>query len=120
MRLIRCSTSTIVKNRVIYLIGMHDPIQTVTNEILVFFTEPNAFRSVFILLLALFIAYWFSKLVALSIVKVAQLVAVSSDTTDNVERQIRLRRVETYLSVAIALVRSLIVGVEVTQPVSEQ
>ena len=90
---------------------MHDPIQTVTNEILAFFTEPNAFRSVFILLLALFIAYWFSKLVALSIVKVAQLVAVSSDTTDNVERQIRLRRVETYLSVAIALVRSLIVGV---------
>ena len=68
-------------------------------------------RSVFILLAALFIAYWFSKVVALIIVRIAQFVAVNSDTTDNIERQIRLRRVETYLSVAIALTRALIVGV---------
>lgn len=86
-------------------------IQTFSNEVAVFFTQPNAFRSVFILLVTLFIAYWFSKLVALVIIRVAQFVAVSSDTTDDAERQIRLRRVETYLSVAIALVRSLIVGI---------
>lgn len=68
-------------------------------------------RSVLILLVTLFVAYWFSKLVALVIVRLAQFVAVNSDTTDNIERQIRLRRVETYLSVAIALTRALIVGV---------
>ena len=90
---------------------MHDPIQTTTNEFIAFFSEPNSFRSVFILLLALFVAYWFSKLIALGIVRIAQFVAVSSDTTNDAERQIRLRRVETYLSVAIALVRAMIVGV---------
>lgn len=90
---------------------MQDPIQIAGQEIVAFFTEPNAFRSIFILLLALFVAYWFSKLVALGIIRVAQFVAVSSDTTNDTERQIRLRRVETYLSVAIALVRALIVGI---------
>jgi hypothetical protein len=90
---------------------MQDPIQIAAQEIVAFFTEPNAFRSIFVLLLALFVAYWFSKLVALGIIRVAQFVAVSSDTTNDTERQIRLRRVETYLSVAIALVRALIVGI---------
>lgn len=89
---------------------MEQLTQTTINEIVSFFTQPNAFRSVFILLITLFIAYWFSKFIALIIIRIAQFVAVSSDTTDDAERQIRLRRVETYLSVAIALVRSWIVG----------
>lgn len=90
---------------------MDQDFQIITNEFSQFFSQPNAMRSVFILIVTLFIAYWFSKLIALVIIKVAQLVAVRSDTTNDEERQIRLRRVETYLSVAIALVRAVIVGV---------
>ncbi|HAC56300.1 TPA: hypothetical protein DCF80_02260, partial [Candidatus Saccharibacteria bacterium] len=90
---------------------MEQAAENTINEFTTFFTEPNAFRSVLILLVTIVLAYWFSKIIAYFIIKVAQLVAVSSDTTDDVERQIRLRRVETYLSVAIALVRAVIVGV---------
>lgn len=90
---------------------MQDTFPSITQEFQTFFAQPNAMRSVLILLVTLFVAYWFSKLIALIIVRIAQFVAVSSDTTDNIERQIRLRRVETYLSVAIALTRAIIVGV---------
>jgi hypothetical protein len=89
---------------------MDEGFQAINSELGGFFAQPNAMQSVLLLLIALFVAYWFSKLVALIIVRIAQFVAVSSDTTDNAERQIRLRRVETYLSVAIALVRAVIVG----------
>lgn len=90
---------------------MEDITQKVTTGFLAFFADPNAFKSVLILVLALIAAYWLSKIVALVIIKIAQAVAVSSDTTDDLERQIRLRRVETYLSVSIAMVRAVIVGV---------
>ncbi len=80
-------------------------------DISVFITQPNALRSVFILLLVLTAAYFLSKIVALSIIRIAQIVAIGSDTTDDIEKQIRLRRVETYLSVAIAMIRAFIVGV---------
>lgn len=90
---------------------MQDAANSLLQEFSEFFTHPNALRSVLILLAALLLAYWFSKFIALGIIRIAQFVAVSSDMTDNIERQIRLRRVETYLSVAIALVRALIVGV---------
>ncbi len=84
--------------------------QTLKNELSAFLGEQNAFRSVVILIITLFIAYGLSKLVALAIIRLAQWVAVSSDTTSSAERQIMLRRVETYLSVAIALVRAVITG----------
>lgn len=90
---------------------MDQILQSIAEEFNLFFAQPNALRSVFILFITLILAYWFSKLIALIIVRIAQFVAVSSDTTDNIERQIRLRRVETYLSVAIAAVRAIIVGV---------
>ena len=89
---------------------MDQTLQTLSEEFVTFFTQPNAFRSVFILILALVAAYVVSKLIALIIIRIAQAVAVSSDTTDDFERQIKLRRVETYLSVAIAMVRAFIVG----------
>lgn len=90
---------------------MDDLLQKLLNEFNVFFLQPNALRSVFILILTLLLAYWFSNLVARLIVRIAQFVAVSSDTTNDTERQIRLRRVETYLSVSIAAVRAMIVGI---------
>ncbi len=90
---------------------MEQTSQTILEEVQHFITQPNALRSVVLLVFALLAAYWFSKIIALVIVRIAQFVAVSADSTDNAERQIRLRRVETYLSVAIALIRALIVGV---------
>jgi hypothetical protein len=90
---------------------MENILQKISQEFTDFFVQPNALRSVLILVVVLIVAYGFSKLIALGIVKLAQLVAVSADSTDNAERQIRLRRVETYLSVSIAAVRALIVGV---------
>jgi len=90
---------------------MDQTAENIQGEFTAFFSEPNAFWSVVLLVIAILAAYWFSKVIAYFIIKAAQLVAVSSDTTDDAERQIRLRRVETYLSVAVALVRALIVGV---------
>lgn len=90
---------------------MEQTTQTIFEEFISFFTQPNAFRSVLLLVFALVFAYFVSKIIALAIIRIAQAVAVRSDTTDDAERQIKLRRVETYLSVAIAMVRAVIVGI---------
>lgn len=90
---------------------MDQSIKFIVHEADAFFAQPNALRSIAILFFTIIAAYGLSKLIALAIIKVAQFVAVSSDTTDNAERQIRLRRVETYLSVLIAMVRALVVGI---------
>lgn len=90
---------------------MNQTTQTIQQEISTFFTQPNALRSVLILLITLIFAYYLSKFIAYIIIKIAQFVAVRSDSTNDSERQIKLRRVETYLSVAIAMVRAVIVGV---------
>lgn len=92
---------------------MEQITQNIFQEMMLIISQPNALRSVFILLIILIAAYLFSKIVALLIIRVAQLVAIGSDTTDDIEKQIRLRRVETYLSVTIAIVRAVIVGVVV-------
>ena len=81
------------------------------HDVVEFFTEPNAFRSVLILFIALAIAYWLSRFVAQWLVHIAQVVAVRSDNESNELRATRLRQTETYLSVAIAVVRALIVAV---------
>ena len=90
---------------------MDDLLQQISTEFNTFFVQPNALRSVLILVLTMILAYWFSNIVARIIVRIAQFVAVSSDSTNDTEHQIRLRRVETYLSVSIAAVRALIVGI---------
>lgn len=84
--------------------------QSVNDEINKFFTEPNAFRSLLILVLSIVGAFLLSKVVAFIIIKIAQFVATISDNSPDAERQVRLRRVETYLSVSIALVRALVIG----------
>ena len=80
-------------------------------EVQRFFTEPNAFRSILILALSILIVYWLSKFIARGIIKLAQLVAAHSDNESNEERLIRLRQIETYLSVTIAIVRAALVVV---------
>lgn len=76
-----------------------------------YFLEPNALRSVIILAISLVLAYLLSNFVAKAIIKLAQLIATQSDTTSNEQRALQLRRVETYLSVTVALVRVLFVAV---------
>jgi hypothetical protein len=86
-------------------------INNFVNEVQSFLFQPNALRSVLILLISLLAAYWISKYLALGIVRVAQIVASHSDNESNDERAIRLRQIETYLSVTVAVVRAVTVAV---------
>lgn len=74
-----------------------------------FFAQPNSFRSLLIMLFSIIIAYWFSHFLAKGIIKFAQVVAAHSDNESNDERLVRLRQIETYLSVAVAAVRAIVV-----------
>lgn len=80
-------------------------------DIQLFFTQPNAFRSVLILIVAIVVAYIASKYFAKAIIYLAQRVAVHTDNVSNEETLVKLRQVETYLSIAVAAVRALIVAV---------
>lgn len=86
-------------------------IEEVFEDIAVFFAQPNAYRSVLILFACIIGAYLLSKLLADLIIKIAQKVSVRSDIESNEERFIKLRQVETYLSVSIAIVRAAVVAV---------
>lgn len=86
-------------------------IDTAIGEIQKFFAEPNAFASVLMLIVAIVIVYWLSKFIAKGIIKIAQIVAAHSDNESDDERLIRLRQIETYLSVTIAVVRASLVAV---------
>ncbi len=86
-------------------------MQLVTTDILEFFTQPNAYRSVLILGASIVLAYILSKFLADFIIKIAQAVSARSDKESNEERFIRLRQVETYLSVSIAVIRAAVVAV---------
>jgi moderate conductance mechanosensitive channel len=90
---------------------MDSNIRSLEQDFTSFFTEPNAMRSLIILIVSIIGAFLLSKFVALAIIKAAQFIATISDNAPDAEKQIRLRRIETYLSVSIALVRALIVGI---------
>jgi hypothetical protein len=76
-----------------------------------FFTEPNAYRSILILFASILAAYWVSKLVANLIVRFAQVVSSRGDQESDESKLIRYRELETYLSVAIAVVRVGIIAI---------
>jgi small-conductance mechanosensitive channel len=80
-------------------------------EIVELFTTPNPFRAVLILIIALVTSYWLSKFLALGIIRIAQIVAVRSDNESNDLKATRLRQTETYLSIAVAIIRALVVAV---------
>jgi small-conductance mechanosensitive channel len=79
----------------------------VVNDI---FQKATTSRSIATLVVVFGVAYIVSTLGAKLIVKLAQAIAVRSDTASTEERNIRLRRVETYLSVGIAIMRAVIIG----------
>lgn len=73
-----------------------------------FVTEPNMFRSVVILIAAIVLAYFLSKYLANFIVWIAQKVASRGDKETDDQRNLRYRQIETYLSIAVAVVRVLV------------
>jgi small-conductance mechanosensitive channel len=73
--------------------------------------EPNLFRSLLILVISLIIAYWFSRFLARGIVRITQIVANLGDTASDDTKALRYRQIETYLSVASAVLRALTVAV---------
>lgn len=85
-------------------------IQDILEELTQFLTQPNAYRSVLILVILIIVAYWLSRFMAKGIIRIAQFIAVRADNTSDEARVIQLRRVETYLSITIAIVRALIVA----------
>lgn len=91
------------------------------NDIQTFFTQNNPLRSILILAGSILLTYWLTKFLASGIVRVARFVSSHSDNAPDDERVIRLRQVETYLSVTIAATRliiAVIVGVIVWQYLS--
>ena len=83
----------------------------ILQEVGEFFTEPNAYRSILILFASILAAYWVSKLVANLIVRFAQVVSSRGDQESDESKLIRYRELETYLSVAIAVVRVGIIAI---------
>lgn len=86
-------------------------LQTINQAFTEFWSQPNAYRSLLILIASVVAAYWVSKYVANAIIFVAQKVAVRSDTESNAAKAVRLRQVETYLGVIVAIVRVIIVAI---------
>lgn len=86
-------------------------VQESLREINDFLIHPNGIRSLLILIITMLVAFFVSRVVAFIIIKAAQKVAVRSDSATDEEKKVQLRRVETYLSVTIALLRALIVGI---------
>jgi small conductance mechanosensitive channel len=86
-------------------------IDKITLEAQRFFSEPNAYRSILILIATMVITYWLSHFLANGIVRVAQAVAKRSDNESDEDRLVRLRQVETYLSVTVAIVRVVAVAI---------
>lgn len=73
--------------------------------------SPNGYRAILILIFSIIFAYWLSHFLAKAIVFVAQRVAISGDKQTNEGKIIFYRQVETYLSIAVAVVRALVVAV---------
>ena len=85
-----------------------DIISNIAEDLSIFFTEPNAFRSVIILILSFVTAYWLSRFLASGIVKFAQIISNKGDSETNDQRALRYRQMETYLSITVAVVRALV------------
>jgi hypothetical protein len=91
--------------------AQNDTLDGSIQDIQKFLAEPNAYRSIIILIIAIVVVYWLSHFIAKAIVKLAQVVATHSDKESDDERQIRLRQIETYLSVTVAVVRVALVTI---------
>ncbi len=96
---------------IVYIMIDSNNLTEVFNEFQKFFTQQNAFRMVLLLILVILLAYFLSRYVARAIIWVAQWVATKSDHTSSEQRLVKLRQIETYLSIAVAVIRALIVAI---------
>lgn len=86
-------------------------INNLYHEFTKFITQPNDYRAVLILIISIIFAYWLSTFLAKGIIFIAQKVAVRGDSETHEKRFVLYRQVETYLSVAVAVVRVLVVAI---------
>ncbi len=84
-------------------------ITAIKNTLNVWFSGNEPLKLIFVMIVTAILAYWLSKFIANVIIWMAKKIAGESDTASSEERFIQLRRVETYLSVSIALVRFAVV-----------
>ncbi len=83
--------------------------KSVVSDLKSLLTSPNAFRSMIVLIVSMIVAYWLSKFLARGLILIAQRIGRRSDNESDEARVTRLRQTETYLSVAIAIIRALVV-----------
>lgn len=84
--------------------------QSVIQQIKDFINTRTDTHSLVILLICLFGAYLISRVLARGIVKITQIIAIRSDSAPD-EKKVQLRRIETYLSVTVAVVKVLTVAI---------
>lgn len=84
-------------------------IEAVKHTLNIWFAGNEPLKLIFVMIVTAIVAYWLSKFVANSIIWMARKIAGQSDATSSEERFIQLRRVETYLSISVALVRFAVV-----------
>ena len=84
-------------------------LQQISSEITELFVQPNAFRSVLILIASMLVAYWLSRFLAQAIIRVAQKVSDRSEKESNDQRVLRYQQIETFLSMTVAFVRVTVV-----------
>jgi small-conductance mechanosensitive channel len=80
-------------------------------EFLGFINGTGTFRSMIILIIAILLAYILSKIIAGVFIRLVQLIAVRADNASDDEKTLQYRRVETFLSVFVAILRALIIAV---------
>jgi len=90
---------------------MDTVIHEATDDLVNFFSSPNAYRSILLMIVAIATAYFVSKYLARFIIFIAQKVAARSEQVSDDAMSIKLRQVETYLSVTVAVVRAAVVAV---------
>lgn len=88
-------------------------IDTAKNTASDFISQPNDYPVIPIIIASILVSYWLSRFLAKGIIFIAQRVALWTDTETRQDRVVILRQVETYLSVAVAIVRALVVAVVV-------
>jgi len=67
--------------------------------------EPSTARSILLLITSSLIVYWLSRFLSTFIIFVTRKIAQKSDDTATIKQSIKLRRLETYLSSLIAVIR---------------
>lgn len=81
-------------------------LEYISRELRDFFMTPNAFRSVLLLIVITIVVVWLTRYLAKGIIRIAQVIATRTDNESNEAKARRYQETETYLSIAIAMVRA--------------